>query len=312
MKKHLFQSKTAYKANLHCHTTISDGMYTPEEIKKLYAAKGYSIVAFTDHRNLVAHQHLNDENFLAINGCEMDINQTGKDWQATSTYHINLLATRSDMVTTPPLPAMDYNDTDAINQYIAARTAQGFLVSYNHPLWSLQTYEEYSKLKGLFAVEIYNHGCQVSTWDGYNPHVYDEMLRQGHNQKANFYCISTDDNHNRGSSQKGPEIDSFGGFIYVNSSSLRYEDVMDALKKGDFYSSQGPKIHEISLDGNTLTVKCSPAQSIVVYTSGRRCYHKTDDNLEEASFELAELTGFIRVMCRDKNHKDANSNAYWL
>ena len=28
--------KSCYKANLHCHTTISDGEKTPEEIKKLY------------------------------------------------------------------------------------------------------------------------------------------------------------------------------------------------------------------------------------------------------------------------------------
>ena len=316
MKKYLFQSKAAYKANLHCHTNISDGTHTPEEIKAMYTAKGYSIVAFTDHHKLVSHQHLSDDNFLAISACEMDLNQPAQngDRSITPTYHINLFATRSSMVTTPPLPTMDYHDTHAINQYIADRTAEGFLVSYNHPLWSLQTYEEYSKLKGLFGVEIYNHGCQVGTWDGYSPHVYDEMLRQVHNQGGNFYCLSTDDNHNWApvANQKNQGLDSFGGFLYVNSKSLKYDDVMDALKKGDFHSSQGPKIDEISLDGNTLTVKCSPAQSVVVYTTGRKCYQMNGDSLLEASFELAELKGYIRVMCRDKNNNDANSNAYWL
>ena len=42
-----------YKANLHCHTTVSDGKRTPEEIKELYMRNGYSIVAYTDHEVLI-------------------------------------------------------------------------------------------------------------------------------------------------------------------------------------------------------------------------------------------------------------------
>ena len=50
MKHYLIpDSGRFYKANLHCHTTVSDGMKTPAEIKALYQANGYSIVAFTDH-----------------------------------------------------------------------------------------------------------------------------------------------------------------------------------------------------------------------------------------------------------------------
>lgn len=41
---------TYYKANLHCHTTLSDGKLTPEEIKEAYKSRGYQVVAFTDHR----------------------------------------------------------------------------------------------------------------------------------------------------------------------------------------------------------------------------------------------------------------------
>ena len=38
-----------YKANLHLHTTVSDGVWSPEEAKRRYAERGYSILAFTDH-----------------------------------------------------------------------------------------------------------------------------------------------------------------------------------------------------------------------------------------------------------------------
>jgi len=295
-----------YKANMHCHTTVSDGALTPEQVKEAYTARGYSIVAFTDHNIVKTHQYLNDNGFLAINACEVNINQA--NIKGASTYHFNLYATRPDMADTPPMPKMDYHDNEAINKYIAERSKEGFLVCYNHPYWSLQTYEEYSKLRGCFAMEIYNHNCEVDEgYYGYNPQVYDEMLRQG----ERVFCFSTDDNHNRGP-EDIPDRDSFGGFIHINSKSLKYEDVMSALVNGDFYSSQGPEIYEISLEENKLTVKCSPAETIVVYTQGRRCYTKIGEMLTESVFELSGSYDYIRVMCRDKNKLDANSNAYWI
>jgi len=302
MKKILFAGdKNVYKANLHCHTTISDGKHSPEEIKHIYKTKGYSIVAFTDHGQLVPHDYLSDENFLALNACEVDINQKGEAWDRTKVYHFNLYATRPNMVDTPPLPQMDYFDIDAINKYIADRRNEGFLVCYNHPYWSLQTDAEYSKLKGCFAMEIYNHGCEVEGFYGYNPQSYDEMLRSG----QQLYCVSTDDNHNH-------IDDSFGGFVNISSNSLKYEDVIDALKSGNFYSSQGPEIYEMSLEGNALTIKCSAVDSIVIFTMGRKCYVQTGKDIREAVFELSGDEGYIRVMCRDSDKKDANSNAYWL
>jgi len=302
MKKILFASdKNIYKANLHCHTTISDGAHSPQEIKDMYKARGYSIVAFTDHSQLVSHDYLNDENFLAINACEVDINQKGVAWDKTKVYHFNLYATHPDITDTPPLPQMDYSDIDAINKYIADRCGEGFLVCYNHPYWSLQADADYSRLKGCFAMEIYNHGCEVEGFYGYNPQSYDEMLRSS----GEIYCLSTDDNHNR-------DDDSFGGFVNINSNGLKYEDVIDALKNGNFYSSQGPEIHEISLDGDVLTVKCSPVSNIVVFTMGRKCYTQTGKDITEATFQLSGDEGYIRVMCRDSDKKDANSNAYWI
>ncbi|MCL2571120.1 MAG: CehA/McbA family metallohydrolase [Defluviitaleaceae bacterium] len=297
--------KNWYKANLHCHTTVSDGNHTPEEIKQMYMAQGYSIVAFTDHNVFESHSHLNDANFLAINACEININSPMKsktDWQRCGVYHFNLYATCPDMTTAPPLPTMDYSDHEAINRYIAERNAEGFLVSYNHPYWSMQTYEEYSKLQGCFAMEIYNHNCEMEGFYGHHPQAYDEMLRSG--QK--LFCLAVDDNHN------GGFPDSFGGFIYVNSPSLDYEDVMKALTNGDFYSSQGPLIHEFSVKGDVLTIECSPVALIVVYTQGRRCYIKKGENLTKAQFHIEDQDGYVRVMCRDKDKKEAYSNAIWL
>ena len=64
-KIQIFPKGNFYKANLHCHTTVSDGRFSPEEIKKLYKEKGYNVVAFTDHRVRCPHLELQDEEFVA-------------------------------------------------------------------------------------------------------------------------------------------------------------------------------------------------------------------------------------------------------
>ena len=65
MKKYLLPREGKfYKANMHCHTNISDGKMTPEEVKTAYKKNGYSIVAYTDHEIMMPHYELRDEEFL--------------------------------------------------------------------------------------------------------------------------------------------------------------------------------------------------------------------------------------------------------
>ena len=147
-----------YKANLHCHTTLSDGEFTPEQIKAAYQEQGYSIVAFTDHRRYENHTQLNDEGFLALAALEVDLTEEpapGRDWPVRKCYHLNLLDTDPSVHAaekqTSPLPACAYGDLEGLNRYIQEMNGLGFLVCYNHPYWSLQDWRDYSGLKGLFA-----------------------------------------------------------------------------------------------------------------------------------------------------------------
>ena len=81
-----------YKANLHSHTTISDGRLTPEQDKEAYKSRGYEILAITDHRIYGNHEALNEENFLVIPAVEVDINQVSAErlCPEDKTYHIKL------------------------------------------------------------------------------------------------------------------------------------------------------------------------------------------------------------------------------
>lgn len=93
MKKYLLPKEGQfYKANLHLHTTISDGSIDPKEIKRLYMEQGYSIVAYSDHETLFPHPHLTDDNFLAITSTEISINQRrDRDFDFLKTYHLHEL-----------------------------------------------------------------------------------------------------------------------------------------------------------------------------------------------------------------------------
>ena len=55
-----------YKVNLHTHSKLSDGSFTPEELKAMYSAEGYSAVALTDHRRMIPHTDLSDGRFIAF------------------------------------------------------------------------------------------------------------------------------------------------------------------------------------------------------------------------------------------------------
>ena len=56
MKKFLLpDGLPEFKANLHCHTTVSDGELTPQQIKECYQKAGYSVVAFSDHDRFYTH-----------------------------------------------------------------------------------------------------------------------------------------------------------------------------------------------------------------------------------------------------------------
>ena len=67
MRKYLLpESGNFYKVNMHSHTNYSDGVQSPEELKEIYKAQGYSAIAYTEHEALFDLTRLDDEEFLAL------------------------------------------------------------------------------------------------------------------------------------------------------------------------------------------------------------------------------------------------------
>ena len=335
MKKYLLPpGGQFFKANLHCHTTCSDGKLTPEEVKEAYKAHGYSIVAYTDHFLLLPHDDLTDANFLALNGVELDNGQNIAVHRYKKTCHIcyialdpdntaqvcyhrekyvrgNMLAFRDKVNVDESMPDFERNyDPECVSEMMRIGRERGFFVTYNHPSWSMENYGDYGRYENMHAMEIYNHSSGAAGFEEYNPHVYDELLRQG----KRIYCIATDDNHN-GKPFDDPRCDSFGGFTMIKADKLEYKTITDALVAGNFYASQGPKIHDLWFEDGQIHVTTSAAEKIVMSTGTRKTRNVTrmpGKTLKKASFEVAPDDKFVRITVIDTYGKHANTNAYFV
>ena len=334
MKKFLLpETGRFYKANLHCHSTISDGRLTPEEIKELYRSRGYSIVAYTDHDVYIRHPELADETFLPLYGYEMEVDEAGKpDYSLRRTCHMCFIARDPDVTEQvcwhrskylfgnapkwrdrvrfdPAEPDYERRYTgECINDMMQRGRDHGFFVTYNHPNWSLESWPEYVRYEKMDAMEIFNN-ASCHGYQDYNPRAYDDLLRAG----RRISCIAADDNHN-GEDPSSPQFDSFGGFTVIKAEKLEYRTVMRALAAGHTYASQGPEIRALWFEDGRLHLECSPADH-VDFTFGIRYAERTcSENgapVTGASCAVPENCIYVRATVVDGHGKPANTNAYF-
>lgn len=331
MKKILLSDtdKNFYKGNMHCHSTNSDGIHSPEELKEMFKEKGYSFLAITDHEKIINYSYLDDEDFITITSGEYAI----KEFPEQSTLknrrmkvcHLNLYAKEQsndksvcysdvfDHFTKDPAEKerllKTYGDykriygSDGINEIIKIANENGFFVCYNHPRWSLENYGDYSGYEGLWGVEVYNTGCNRGGIYGYDINVLDDFLRDG----KKLYASCGDDNHGN--------WDRFGAFVMVNTTSLTYQNVISALLHGNFYSSNAPEIFELYVEDEVVRIKCSKCKYIAYSTMGRRanCRRAGEgEYLTEAEFKILPEDGYFRIDITDEFGRHACTQSYFI
>ncbi len=334
MRKYLLSKEgNFYKANLHCHTNISDGKLSPEEIKNAYKSNGYSIVAYTDHEVYITHNDLTDSEFLALNGmeiafCEMYAN---KNYAFAEQCHLLAIALDKSIEVQPIFaeerhvkynkhlfslvntgdkvrPLDKWYSPSCINFTIKTCNQKGFFTVYNHPTWSLENYSQYINYEGMHAFEMFNGSANAGGYEDYNPRVYDDLLRSG----KKLYAVGTDDNHNKHPFDS-PRCDSFKGFTMIKADKLNYESVAKSLVDGNFYASESPEIYELYYEDGKVYIKCSNAQKIYVTYGGRKAQveYMTDKPLTEAEFEISKEHGYFRLTVVALDGKRATTNAYY-
>lgn len=306
------------KANLHCHTTVSDGKMTPQQVKDWYKSHGYSILSITDHSKYVWHRELEDPEFLPVAGVEaaftcLDPNNTPLKYKLC---HINFWAKNPE--TARYIPEEHTYDVGVINRYIAAMKKNGFLCGLNHPGWSLQSTEEIHGILGLDTFEVYNHHGQHLDNNGDGQAHWAVFLNSG--RKA--YAVAVDDCH-AGFEPDG-EIcaadDTLGGWIMISMPELSYKAFSEAMEQGRFYATAGPEFRTLAIDEETdeLVIECSPVQTLLVkgiHTVRCARINAKIDCVTQARIPLGAIRAkepFLRVELMDSHGRRAYSQPYWF
>jgi len=294
-----------WRGNLHTHSNLSDGCLDPVEVCRRYKAEGYDFISLTDH--FIGHygypiadtKPYRDETFTTIPGAELHSGtmENGELW------HILAVGLPEDFVA-PNAPGFHPVDGQETGPELAQRARDaGAFVSIAHPHWSGLTLADARSITAAHSVEIYNHGCAIGCDREGGGHVLDLLLSEG----RDLSIIATDDAH-------FTEPDHFGGWVMVKATANDPDLLLNALKRGDFYSSQGPEIRGISVDDETVHVETTAVSSIILQGHGQAAMavHGTSMTRGGIPLERFRKSPWLRITVLDAAGKRAWSNPFRL
>ena len=304
--------KKKLKGALHCHTTRSDGSGTPEEVIRLHAANGYDFMAITDHRK---YNHMNfapDVDMLIVPGAENDREIYGDG--GIHCFHTVCVGPSvsdgngygQDHAFVTGKVADQFEFQFALDEYHANNN----MTIYCHPEWSSTPAREFEKLRGNFAMEIWNSGCAMTNEMDTNAAYWDELLMQN----IRISGVATDDGHHMDQHCVG--------WVVVNAE-RELNAVLAALREGAFYSSCGPELYDFYIDNGTAVVECSPCAA-VSFHYGRNPTHVVTDSdnpgnpalarglISRAEYKAPGYLRYLRASVRDGAGRRAWSNPIYL
>ncbi len=293
-----------WRGNLHTHSTRSDGVLAPEEVCRRYRDEGYDFLALTDHfigeygYPIVDTLPMRTNTFTTILGAELHSGPmaNGELW--------HILAVGLPPEFTPPhSPDFGVHKGMETGPELAARAvAAGAFVAIAHPQWSGLTLADARTVTAAHAVEIYNHGCAVGCDrpDGFA--IADLLLSEG----RQLSMIATDDAH-------FSEPDHFGGWVMVKADANEPEALLSALKRGDFYSSQGPELRDVRIEGDVVVIESSAVVSAIAMGAGTgaKAVHGASMTRSEVPLSRLNNSPWLRVAVVDAGGRRAWSNPIW-
>jgi hypothetical protein len=280
-----------FKGNLHTHTTRSDGALDVGDRIAAYRDAGYDFVALTDHFVVSNDAGESTDRFLVIDGVECHANGP----ELSEVYHVVGLNVPPDLAVAEPM---------TVEEITRVLSDAGALVMLAHPYWSGNTVQRIlGLLDGMFALEVFN-ATTVAIGKGTSRVHWDDALDWG----ARVCGVATDDAH-------GAEHDVFKGWVMVKAPSLDAASVVEALRAGAFYSTTGPRIEELVVDGNRICVRCSPAMSVTFMAQryhGRQVVAERGKRLHEARYVLSGRERYVRIEVADAGGGTAWTNPMYL
>lgn len=284
-----------YKANLHTHTTTSDGDASVSERVRQYREHGYSILAITDHGKTNDVAGFSTEDFLVLGGLETHPDCKG----GGNVYHLVCLNVPVD-ITFP-------EGADPNTRIEIVKRAGGEVI-FAHPYWCGHNINHLLEVRGYIGIEVYNATC-TKIGKGISSVHWDDLLDTGKVVPA----IASDDTHS------GRDI--FMGWTMIKARRLTVDAVMEAVRTGCYYSSCGPTIEDFRVDGGRVILSCSPVVEVHFMcrrANGKSIYAEGKNAITNAEFPCVsgnppdDGLGYVRVEIVDQSGRRAWTNPIFL
>jgi len=216
------------RAQLHCHTTESDGSFRPEALLRMYKAAGYAFVFLTDHNRVTRCDALDDETFLALPGTEDTVSRV----RPLGPHLLRLFVGES------------LQGGDA-QRFIEQTEAAGGLCGLCHPSWTGNLWtgswpeRAVTALRGYHFVEI----CNPHSRPRDDTARWEAALRR---PDIPVWGVAVDDCHTHAQFNQA--------WIAARVLRISAGDLRRALQDGAFYASTGPAA-QFGADGTVITAR---------------------------------------------------------
>ena len=238
-----------YRGNLHTHTINSDGDSSPWDLVTWYKRNGYQFLAITDHNTFTDPAPFDsnpNDNFLLLGAEEVTNDKT---------VHVNAIGITKVV---PPQRALSV--TEILQASIDAIRAQDGVALVNHPnfRWAF-TASEMLPLKGPFLLEVASgHPAVNHAGDGTVPateQMWDQLLSSG----MRVFAAAVDDAHNFGQDFTLDRANPGRAWVVARAPALTRDNIVRALREGDFYASTGIELKNVEVGSDALTVEIQPS-----------------------------------------------------
>lgn len=273
------------KAQLHVHTTRSDGRHPPEAVAERYRSAGFSFLAVTDHDVVTDTSGLSDGEFCVVQGVELTVPGLVRPLGP----HLGCLLVRE-------LPR-----ARVAQRVVEEVTAQGGLAGLNHPSWTGNLWSgrwsssRARRLRGVRFVEVWNPHSDPEE----DTRRWVEVVR-AHGPAHPVSPVASDDLHHDGQFGKA--------WVVVRTGEVSQRALREAFRAGAVYATTGPQARFGVREG--CVVVESDASRVRFYDRDGRL--KVEVARGFARYEPTPRDGFVRAECLGRTSGRAWSAAFWV
>ena len=225
-----------FKGNLHTHTNKSDGDSSPETVVDWYSNNKYDFLVLSDHNHLTILDS-NQTKLLLIPGEEITLN-------LPYTIHINAIGIKKVIE-----PTLRSTKVKTLQANIDNIISSGGLAEINHPnfRWALNE-KDLVQVRGAHFIEVFNGNYNTHNYGGGGKKSVEEMWDEMLSKKIKIWGVAVDDSHHF-KEEFAPHRHNPGrGWVEVFAKNLSEKNILDSMRNGNFYFSNGVKFKKINFN----------------------------------------------------------------